>query len=367
MAKRNAGRAVDYECARDILNQLFSEAEIEFRSNTAPVVDGGFSAAVDTLFSSSTQSFREVALGCGLVRLLDKGADLRLPYASQGPNAYNGRTLDERVVNPFLHDRQVPASKGPYLATFRRSVRFDDDTRGGVRDKAGYDAFLEVLRHFEAADNDKGIRTLLRFLLMRFVGLRGASQVALARIKRLHLDQYKTLFNSLLETPSGGLLPVLLTVAMFKTVQQCYGLNWVIEWQGINVADKAAAAGGDVTIRESGEILCAVEITERPIDRSRVVSTFNSKISPNAIEDYLFVFTGSPPALGARQIATQYFSQGHDVNFVDLKPWLFDCLAMVGGRCRILFTKTFLDLMDAREVPATLKVKWNDLVKRLLP
>jgi hypothetical protein len=355
----------DYETAREALSEIFAAAEIDSNAGKTPKVPDGFVAAVETLFESKTQSFREVALGCGLVRLFDKNADLALPYVNQGANAYNGRTLDERVVNPFLHDRQVPASKGPYLATFRRSVKFDVSTREGVRDKAGYDAFLIVLAHFRATKIDGQIRLLLKYLLIHFVQLRDSARVPLAKINRLNLDQYDSLFDALLKTPSGGLLPVLLTVGMFQTIKECFALDWVVSWQGINVADKASGVGGDITISEKGTVICAIEVTERPINRSRVVSTFNTKISPAGIGDYMFVFTGSPPAKDAQELARQYFGQGHDVNFVDIKPWLLNNLATIGSSCRTKFTRNFLVLMDSKEVPAVLKVKWNDLVKKL--
>lgn len=360
-----AAASFDYDKAREALAEIFVEAESDSAADKAPNVPGGFVAATATLFESKTQSFREVALGCGLVRLLDKNADLTLPYVSQGPTSYNGRTLDERVVNPFLHDRQVPASKGPYLATFRRSVKFDTATREGVRDKAGYDAFLIVLAHFADTKSDQQIRLLLRFLLLHFVKLRDSARVPLAKINRLNLDQYESLFDALLKTPSGGLLPVLLTVALFQTFKECFQLDWEVSWQGINVADKASGVGGDITVSTKGNVICAIEVTERPIDRSRVVSTFNTKISPSGIGDYMFVFTGTPPAKDAQALARQYFGQGHDVNFVDIKPWLLNNLATLGSECRGKFTRNFLVLMDTKEVPAALKVKWNDLVKKL--
>lgn len=357
---------LDYEAASEVLRQEFAQAESDVANGNFPDVPAPYKAAVQTLFDSSTQSFREVALGCALARLLAPGLDITLPYANQGPTAFNGRTLDEKAVNPFLHDRQVPASKGPYLATFRRSVKFDATTREGVRDKLGYDAFLLVLANLRDAKSDGEIKRLLSLMLIGFVNLRDASLVPLAKINRLNLDQYDALFEELLKTKSGGLIPVLLTVAMFQTIKDCYKLDaWKIEWQGINVADKASGAGGDISIFENGTLLFAIEVTERPIDKSRVVSTFNTKISPAGIGDYIFVFTGTSPAKDAREAATQFFGQGHDVNFVDIKPWLLNNLATMGGPCRTKFTRNFLALMDTRDVPAVLKVKWNDLVKKL--
>jgi hypothetical protein len=365
MAKTPAPQ-FDYEAASGILTEIFAQAETNADNGTTPNVPEPYKAAVQVLFESGTQSFREVAVGCALARLLNKDIDITLPYMNQGPTAFNGRTLDEKVVNPFLHDRQIPASKGPYLATFRRSVKFEASTREGVRDKIGYDAFLLVLAHLRDAKTDGDIKLLLLQILIGFVNLRDASRVPLAKINRLNLDQYDALFEELLKTKSGGLIPVLLTVAMFKTIKDCYKLDaWKIEWQGINVADKASGVGGDISISENGTLLFAIEVTERPIDKSRVVSTFNTKISPGGIEDYIFVFTGISPAKEAKEAATQFFGQGHDVNFVDIKPWLLHNLATMGGNCRGKFTRNFLDLMDTKDVPAVLKVKWNDLVKRL--
>jgi hypothetical protein len=153
---------------------------------------------------------------------------------------------------------------------------------------------------------------------------------------------------------------------MVQVIQDCFALDWTIEWQGINVADHASGAGGDVTVRKNGILHFAIEVTERPIDRSRVVSTFNTKISPGEISDYMFIFTSNQPSPDAKQYAGILFNQGHDVNFVEIKPWLINNLATLGANCRALFTKKFLELLGNKDVPATLKVRWNDLVQQLL-
>lgn len=365
MPRRAGVRPIDYAQARRLLADLFAEAEADFQRRMPPVVPSSFLAAADTLFASKTQSFREAALGCGLVRLLDPNANLRLPYAKQGPRAYNGRTLDEQVVNPFLHDRQIPASKGPYLAAFRRSVKFDQATRAGMKDKAGYDAFLAVLSGYEAASDEEEVRRLIRYWLYRLVVYRDAAVVPLARINRLNLEQFDGLLKELLNTPSGGLVPVLLAVGLLRTVSQCFSLNWDVAAQGINVADRASGAGGDVTVTQAGKIIYALEITERLIERARVVSTFNTKISPAGIDDYLFVYSRHPPKAEARQYANQLFSQGHDVSFVEIHPWLVNNLATLGGHCRDTYIQEFLTQLDSQEVPASVKVRWNDLVKRM--
>ena len=136
---------LDYEKAAKIDTDLFAEAEAAYQENTIPEVNSDIQEAVDQVFSSTTQSYREVLLGCGRARILDRSVNIRYPYMNQSRDAFNGRTLGERVVNPFLQNRVLPCSKGPYLATFRRNVKFIPETEFGLRDKVGYRAFLNYI------------------------------------------------------------------------------------------------------------------------------------------------------------------------------------------------------------------------------
>lgn len=124
---------IDYSEARRLLEQEFAIAEAALGRGEPPAVDQPVIDACDIMFRSTTQAYREVLLGCAIAKMLDNSTDIRLPYVQHGPNAFNGRTLDERVVNPFLQDKRIPSSRGPYLGVFRRSVRFDGNTREGLR------------------------------------------------------------------------------------------------------------------------------------------------------------------------------------------------------------------------------------------
>ncbi|MDZ4790283.1 MAG: hypothetical protein SGJ17_03600 [Hyphomicrobiales bacterium] len=161
-------------------------------------------------------------------------------------------------------------------------------------------------------------------------------------------------------------MPVLLAVATFQTIKNCFLLDWEIEWQGINVSDRASGVGGDITVKRNGAVALAVEITERPIDRARVVSTFNTKISPNGLDDYLFFFSAAKPDDDSRAAARQYFAQGHEINFVPVKDWIITTLTTIGPKCRAMFTDAFLELLSTGTVPAALKVAWNERVRNIV-
>lgn len=357
---------INSEEARELLDNTFLQAEQNLLQGSMPKVSEQIRSACDVLFRSRTQAYREVVLGCVIARIQDKSIDIRLPYVDQGPDAFSGRSLDERVINPFLQEKRIPSSRGPYLSVFRRSVQFDPGIRPGLRDKTGYDAFLTVISYLESCSQDSELYILLRHLLYKFAELREASDVPISRLQRISLEQYEALISGLLATPSGGRFPVLLVVATFNAIKEFFDLDWAIASQGINVADTASGAGGDVTITSGSRIVMAVEVTERPVDRARVAATFNTKIAPAGIEDYLFFVRSPEVAPEARQQARQCFAQGHEVNFLEIKNWIVMSLATMGTRGRASFNRVLVGLLEAPDVPRTMKVAWNEQIAELI-
>ena len=348
-----------------MLETNFSQVEEQLLGNSAPKISHSLEQYLEAVFCSPTQAFREVLLGCLVARLQDKEINIRQPYVRQGSNAFGGRSLDEKVINRFLQDKRIPCSKGPYLSVFRRSVEFSSATRDGLRDKDGYDRLLDVLSYIEDVSQDSELVVVLRFVLFKFVELREQANVPLSKVHRISLEQFGDLLSGLLETPSGGRFPVLLIVAAFRTIKSYMDLNWEISWQGINVADIATGAAGDITIMSNGEILITAEVTERPVDRARVIATFNTKIATQGVEDYIFFVKPSTIHSDAELQMRQYFAQGHEVNFVPIKDWLVMVLATIGRRGRSIFNDNMLQLLEAEEVPVALRVSWNQQLERI--
>ena len=151
-----------------------------------------------------------------------------------------------------------------------------------------------------------------------FIDLREQSIVRLVPIRRLRIDQYRMFLNKLQHRQSGGLIPMLLTDAVFSTINGQMNAGWTIERQETNAADGATGAPGDITIYKDGAIFKAIEVTERPIDGSRVDSTFSTKITLNNAAEYLFVYTNDLPRGNALERAKAYFAQGYNINFASI-------------------------------------------------
>ena len=355
---------LDYEKACRFLLSAIDAAEQEaLKGDPERPPKHPLGRPLDTLFSSDTKAFREGLVGCVLARLCDPSVDATKPYVKHGDHSYNGRTLDEKVVNPTLRDRQIPISKAPFLSTLRRGVRFTRGMERGVRDQKAFTAFIKVVGYVNRADGTS-LRDLLFDLCGRFIGLREAANVTVAKLQRISHEQYSSLIDGLLGIPSGGRFPVFLVDALFHAIRDVFGLDWKIVVQGINVSDEASGVGGDVEIWSEDTLVLAVEITERQVSKGRVQAIFQSKISPASIQDYLFLVTTDADTDAIAQ-ARRYFNQGHEVNFVNLKAYILMTLVSVGVNGRQRFNRILTNRVEDQGTPTTLKVEWNAEITKL--
>jgi hypothetical protein len=355
---------LDYSRIAQKLADAFSQAESAVASGEFIEGNGGVDEDLTVLFASSTMSYREVLLGCVLAKLDDPSTDINKPYKKQSEHAFSGRTLDEKVVKPFSHEKRIPSTKNAYLSTFRRSVDLSISTRAGVDDTRAFDALLRLLEYVNGSDSASREAFLIR-LLCFFVQLRERSSIAVAMLNRVSLVQYERLIDGLLGISSGGRIPVMLVTSMFHAFRECFGLPWRIECQGINEADSASGAGGDITIHGPSGILLVAEVTGRVVEKSRVVSTFNTKISPAGLEDYIFFVKEAKENVPAIAQAQQYFAQGSEVNFADIRTWLRMSLITIGKGGRSAFNAQLRDQLSSGDTPRYIKVAWNSLVENL--
>jgi len=63
--------------------------------------------------------------------------------------------------------------------------------------------------------------------------------------------------------------------------------------------------------------------------------------------------------------ARQYFAQGHEVNFLQMRDWVRTMLATIGRPGREAFNRAILEKLEATDMPAALKVAWNEQMARL--
>lgn len=178
---------VDYDEARERLETEFGDVERAALQGNRMSIGDALEPHFDRIFESRTQAYREVLLGCVLARLQDSSIDVHKPYVSHGDNAYSGRQLDERAVNPFLKDHNIPSSGGPFLSAFRRSVGFVPSTREGLRDTEGFDSLLALVDYLAEEDDETALTEFLRCL---FIVIRDWIRMVLATIGKAGRDAF---------------------------------------------------------------------------------------------------------------------------------------------------------------------------------
>ena len=101
---------------------------------------------------------------------------------------------------------------------------------------------------------------------------------------------------------------------------------------------------------------------------NRVVSTFNTKIALHGLEDYLFLFSQTPPEADARAAAhNDKLGQGPISVFLPVAGWLVKLsLGTIVAPCRRLFAEKVIGLLEQPTVPAHVKVAWNEKHASLL-
>jgi hypothetical protein len=206
---------------------------------------------------------------------------------------------------------------------------------------------------------------LLDYVLYRFVLLREEARVGLIELERISLTQYQRLIEGLLSRPSGGFFPALLVVCMIEALNDTFSLGWQVEHQDINVADRATGVPGDITIRRNGNAWLSIEVTERSVDNARVTDTFKDKIAPMAVYDYVFLVHVDKIDRAAHDQAERYFAQGYDVNFVDIREWIFNTLVTVGREGRKRFQERVIAHLEQEGVKRALRVAWNQEMEKL--
>jgi len=97
-----------YSQARSLLEESLLRVEKALIENQSLSTTERIERAYNVIFESQTQAYREVLLGCLLTRITDRSKNIRHPYTALSDNAFSGRSLDERVVNPFLQEKSIP-------------------------------------------------------------------------------------------------------------------------------------------------------------------------------------------------------------------------------------------------------------------
>lgn len=324
--------------------------------------------SIDVLANSGTVAIRYALLTQLLGKIADPSRDiLTLQLAASIPGAWDARSFSTAVVVPWVTDNQnvLGTSQEPYASKPLRRERLER-VMPNVRDKQGWEQLVELLDGLQDADHAtlvKAFRRVLNALVRRLAG----QSFGYAIPQRISLPAMSKMLTEFLDTPSGGLRPLAVTTALLRTIGEALGLFSRVEGQGINEADVAGGAPGDVVCYCSDDptrICLVVEVKDMDLTLAHVQSsTRKAKQADLGLTSLLFAVpsTRSSDHEAIEALTRREWASGLNVYMTGVVPLMEASFMLLGEAWRVnLVREIAAELDDRQDQPA--RRSWHDLL-----
>ena len=292
-----------------------------------------------------------VLLACSLAKIHNPLLDIRKPYTEIGaPDAYAGRTYDERYVGAFIIEHKLPCNSTTAWLTpaFRnRNIILTPDTNLVGRPPHIYKATLQLLTDVyegRIIAEDLLAETLRRLIIIRDeqnlrLNTWLATLQATAETMPLSSEDILTLVEQHLKSPNSSRLPVLVVAAAYETVKDLLGER-ALPLEGHNSADKQTQSLGDIqiTLVDDDNILTVYEMKAKKVTQNDIdiaLQKVNRKI-----DNYIIITTEAIDEQVKIYAASLYAKTG-GVEFA-----ILDCIAFIRHFLH-LFHPTRINYLEA--------------------
>lgn len=247
---------------------------------------------IDRLVNSSVLSIRYAILTQMLGKIADANRSLlSLQLGAKGSQgAWDARSFCSAVIVPWVADNHdvLGRSPDPYVNNPLRRQRLDEGTHK-LRNKEEWDALVAFLAPLDTGGRIKLEAAFIRCL--ESVGRRLAAQAFGYQVPiRVSLPQMIRILEEFLAEASGGLRPLVVTVAMMTVLGRAFPLFASVLSQGLNEADSSSGAPGDVMCMDSnGNMVLAIEVKDRALTLADVRSSIQkARASTYPLSNLLF-------------------------------------------------------------------------------
>lgn len=280
------------------------------------------------------------------------------------PGAYNARSLGHAVLVEWekAHGERLGGSNEPFLNKPARYPSFSMEN--SYRSEDAHARLYDLLERLEAKTESGEIdpKDILRHTLYEISQLSPntidydppASDLPYADLHQ-QVSQY-------IESSGGGERLASVTAGVMKAYYgHTDGGEWNIEAENANVPDEFSNAAGDVEVFSEDELVRAIEVKDKPAERSDIQHAI-TKARQNELSEYLFV-VGQGWRNDDEHHAALAEIDDTNVELILVDPAdLLGILKFVEGAGRRQFVEAvgeFLNEMRADEVN---KEDWEDVV-----
>jgi len=224
-----------------------------------------------------------VLLACSLAKIHNPSLDIRKPYTEIGtPDAYAGRTYDERYVEAFIIQHKLPCNHTTAWLTpaFRnRDIILVPNTNLVGRPPHIYKATLQLLT--DVYEGRITAEDLLAETLRRLIIIRDEQNVrlntwmttlkAVAGTIPLSSEDILTLIEQHLKSPNSSRLPVLVVAAAYDAAKGFLSER-ALPLEGHNAADKQTRSLGDIqiTLVDDDNVVTVYEMKAKKVTQNDI-------------------------------------------------------------------------------------------------
>jgi DNA adenine methylase len=277
-----------------------------------------------------------------LAKIHKPQVDIRKPYTEIGdPDAYSGRTYDERYVTAFIHKYELPCNPTTAFLTpalRNRNIVLTPDVNLVGRPATVYRAILQLLtkvHNREIGAEDLLAETVRQLIIFRnernqrmqslLSGLRSLdAELPLSAEGVVALVEQHLRFRQA-NTRGGSRLPVLVIAAAYSAASERLGEKH-LPLASHNAADEQTGSIGDVevTLISDNNVITSYEMKTRRVTREDIDRALQ-KIEPLAhtIHNYIFITTDVIDPL-VQEYARFLYHQTGGIEFVVL-----DCIGFL--------------------------------------
>ena len=304
-----------------------------------------------------------------VTQMLGKIADptrslMSLQLAGGQSGDWNARSFSTAVIVPWVADNQnvLGTSADPYASKPLRRVRLTSEM-GDVLNKDQWDDLVDYFTGLEDGtpeDLREAFKRVLRSLARRLA----RQSFGYAVPQRMNLADLREIVSSFLSVSSGGLRPLAVSTALFKTLADGFSLFSRVESQGVNEADAAGGMPGDIMCYQEDEIRLAVEVKDINLTLAHVrASSLKAKQSSEGLSNLLFAVPGirDQDEADIRELSDTDWASGLNIYTVQIDSMIETAFVLLEEDWRIRLVREIGDELDLRQdQPA--RRHWHELL-----
>ena len=324
---------------------------------------------VDELANSKVKSIRYALITQILGKVANSRRSVMAIQLSDGSEgAWDARSFAKEVIVPWEVENKhfLGGSGEPYVSKPLRRPRLDD-RQTKVRNTEDWQKLEDFLQPLDTADSAE-LKMALQRVLASFV--RKIADESFEYLIPGRIDQHtlECVVLKFLGEASGGLRPLAVSTALFKTIGKGFNLFEEIRSQGVNEADIAKGVPGDIMCYgESGKICLAVEVKGTELTLAHVEETTKkAKTSDEKISNLIFAVPGLPQKDSDKIRDRIYHRWAENLNLyvVPIFNLVTTTLVLLDESWRIFFLREIGNQLDERR-DQTARRRWDELLKEI--